>query len=205
MKKIDFKKEFKHLYSPSAKEAMIIDVPKMNFLLVDGKGDPNNSKEFQDAVQVLYGVTFTVKFALKKTKLGPEYTVPPLEGLWRMADNRLFNMQDKKSLLWTLMIMQPSHITKAHVTDAIKKLSVKKPNEALSKIRLESFHEGLTVQIMHIGPYSAESSTIEKLHNFAKNQGYNLRGNHHEIYLSDPRKSAPEKMKTILRHPIQKI
>lgn len=205
MKKIDFKKEFKHLYNPSSKEVNLADVPAMNFLMIDGRGDPNNSKEFQDAVQALYGVTFTVKFALKKAKLGPEYTVPPLEGLWWMADSRPFDMQDKKSMQWTLMIMQPSHITKTHVADTIKKLSEKKLNEALSKIRLELFHEGLSAQIMHIGPYSAEGPTIEKLHNFVRNKGYDLRGRHHEIYLSDPRKSAPEKMKTILRHPIQKI
>lgn len=205
MKKIDFKEEFKHLYNSSSKEVNLADMPEMNFLMIDGKGDANNSKEFQDAVQALYGVTFTVKFALKKAKQGPEYTVPSLEGLWWMADNQQFDMQDKKNWLWTLMIMQPDHVTKNHIAEAIKKLSEKKPNEALSKIRLETFHEGLSVQIMHIGPYSAEGPTIEKLHNFVKNNGYKLRGEHHEIYLSDPRKSAPEKTKTILRYPIQKI
>lgn len=205
MKKIDFKKEFKHLYNPPAKEAMIVDVPKMNFLMIDGKGDPNNSKEFQDTVQALYGLTFTVKFTLKKAKLGPEYTVPSLEGLWWMAGNKQFDMQNKKNWLWTLMIMQPDHVTKNHIAEAIKKLEEKKPNKALSRIRLESFHEGLSAQVMHIGPYSAEGPIIKKLHDFIKNKGYNLKGKHHEIYLSDPRKSAPERMKTILRHPIQKI
>jgi len=205
MEKIDFKREFKRLYNPPAKEAVIVDIPKMNFLVIDGKGDPNNSKEFQEAVQALYGVTFSVKFVLKKTKQGPEYRVPPLEGLWWMADNRQLDIEDKKNWLWTLMIRQPDHVTKNHIAQAIKKLREKKPNQALSKIRLETFHEGLSAQIMHIGPYSAEGPTIEKLHNFVKNNGYKLMGKHHEIYLSDPRKSAPKKMKTILRHPVQKI
>lgn len=205
MKKLDFKKEFKHLYNPSAKEAVLVDVPKMDFLMIDGRGDPNNSKEFQDAVQALYGVAYAIKFALKKSKQGPEYVVPPLEGLWWMAGNRPFDMQDKKNWLWTLIIMQPSEVTKAQVEDAVKKLSEKKPNPSLEKIRLESFNEGLSAQIMHVGPYSAEGPTIEKLHNFVKEQGYELRDKHHEIYLSDPHKSAPEKMKTILRHPVKKI
>lgn len=200
--KIDFKKQLKGLYSPSAKEPSIVDVPSMSFLILDGKGDPDGS-DFQDAVQALYGATFTIKFALKAAKVGPEYTVPPLEGLWWMAGDRPFDQQAREEWLWRAMIMQPPHITAAHLSGAVGTLSKKKPSPSLSKLRLEAFHEGLSVQIMHVGPYSEEGPTIERLHKFAEEKGYELRGKHHEIYMGDPRRAAPEKLKTILRHPIK--
>jgi len=176
--------------------------------MVNGQGVPK-SKEFQEAIQALYGITFTIKFTLKFAKIGPEYTVPPLDGLWWMKDGKPFNIKKKKDWLWTLMIMQPKHITKKHLTDAIKTIREKdkkkkrKSSPALDKVELKPFDEGLCVQIMHIGPYSAEKPTIEKMHRFAQEKGYKFQGKHHEIYLSDPRRTKSEKLCTVLRHPIK--
>lgn len=203
MAKIDLKKELKHLYNPSAKEVVIVDVPEMNFLMIDGTGDPNVSQEFQEAVEALYSVSYTFKFMLKKGQMAIDYAVMPLEGLWWVEDMAQFGMDTKDKWQWTLMIMQPDFVTKDLVDKAIEMAGKKKNLPALSKMRFESYHEGRAAQIMHIGPYAAEGPTIEKIHNFAKDQGYELKGKHHEIYLSDPRKSAPEKMKTVIRQPVK--
>ncbi len=203
MKKVDLKKELKHLYNPSPKEVMIVDVPKMNFLMIDGTGDPNTSQEFKDAVEALYAVSYTLKFTIKKGKTAIDYGVMPLEGLWWTDDMTKFSMENKDAWKWIVMIMQPEYVTRDLVNKALEQVEKKKNPPALSKVRFESFHEGLSAQIMHIGPYSAEGPTIEKIHNFVKSKGHNLTGKHHEIYLSDPRKTAPEKMKTVLRHPIK--
>jgi len=203
MKKIDFKKDFKELYSPPSKKVSLVDVPAMNFLMIDGKGDPNG-EEFQNAVPALYNLAFTIKFSLKFAKTGPEYTVPPLEGLWWMAGNAPFDSAKREEWLWTLMIAQPGHVTAAHLKEAIKKINEKNPNPLLAKIRLENFKEGLSAQIMHIGPYSEEAQSIEKIDRFIEENKYTFRGKHHEIYLSDPRRVAPEKMRTVLRHPVKK-
>jgi len=203
MKKIDFKKDFKELYGAPSKKVSVVDVPEMKFLAIDGKGDPND-EEFQNAVKALYNLAFTIKFSLKFAKTGPEYTVPPLEGLWWMPENRPFDAADRKSWLWTVMIAQPDHVTAAHMKEAVKKANEKNPTPVLSKIRLENFKEGLSAQIMHIGPYSKEAESIEKIDRFLDENKYAFRGKHHEIYLSDPRRVAPEKMRTILRHPVKK-
>ena len=203
MTKIDLKKEMKQLYNASAKKAAIVDVPKMNFLMVDGIGDPNTSKEYQDAVEALYGVAYTLKFAIKKGPKAIDYGVLPLEGLWWVDDMTQFSTENKDIWKWTSMIMQPEFVAKELVEDAIEAAQKKKQLPALSKMRFENFDEGLSAQVMHIGPYSAEGPTIERLHDFIRTSGYELRGKHHEIYLSDPRKAAPERMKTIIRQPIQ--
>jgi len=205
MPKIDFKKELKHLYNPSAKEVVIVDVPRMNFLMIDGAGDPNKAQEFKDAVEALYSVSYALKFMVKKGKTTIDYSVMPLEGLWWVDDMSKFGMEDKDAWKWTVMIMQPEFVTKDMFKKALEQVGKKKNLLALSKMKFEDFHEGLSAQIMHIGPYSAEGPTIKKLHNFIREKGYELRGRHHEIYLSDPRKSAPEKMKTIIRKPIEAI
>jgi len=202
MTKIDLKKEMKQLYNASAKEAAIVVVPKMNFLMVDGIGDPNTSKEYQDAVEALYGVAYTLKFAIKKGPKAIDYGVLPLEGLWWIDDMTQFSTENKDIWKWTSMIMQPEFVTKELVEDAIEAAQKKKQLPALSKLRFENFDEGLSAQVMHIGPYSAEGPTIERLHDFIRTSGHELRGKHHEIYLSDPRKAAPERMKTIVRQPI---
>ncbi len=203
MKKIDFKKELKHLYKPSAKEVAIIDVPEMNFLMIDGVGDPNTAQEYKDAVEALYAVSYALKFMIKKGEKAIDYGVMPLEGFWWVDDMTQFSMNNKDIWKWTAMIMQPEYVTEDLFNKALEQVEKKKNPPALSKIRFGSFHEGLAAQIMHIGSYSEEGPTIKKLHNIIKENGYKLRDKHHEIYLSDPRRSAPEKMKTVIRQPIK--
>lgn len=205
MPKIDLKKRFNHLYNPSAKEVVIVDVPRMNFLMIDGVGDPNKAKEFKDAVEALYSVSYALKFMIKKEKKVIDYSVMPLEGLWWVDDISKFSTKDKDKWKWTVMIMQPEFVMKDLFKRALEQVGKKKNLLALSKMRFDDFHEGLSAQIIHIGPYSTEEQTIEKLHSFIREKGYELRGRHHEIYLSDPRKSAPERIKTIIRQPIEAI
>jgi hypothetical protein len=203
MPKIDLKKELKHLYQPSAKEVAVVDVPEMNFLMIDGAGDPNTSQEYQDAIEALYAVAYALKFVVKKRDPEVDYVVPPLEGLWWAEEMNAFRMGDKDAWQWTAMIMQPEVVTQELVDEAVQEVARKKDPPALPKIRFESYPEGLSVQIMHIGPYSEEAPTIEKLHAFAQQNGYQLRGKHHEIYLSDPRRTAPDRLKTVIRQPVQ--
>lgn len=202
--KIDLKKDFKHLFNPPAKEVVIIDVPEMNFIMIDGKGDPNTGQEFKDAVEALYGLSYTLKFMLKKGELGIDYVVAPLEGLWWTDDMREFSMENKGIWKWTLMILQPEFVTKDLFDRAFEQYIKKKNLPALPKVKFERFHEGLSAQVMHIGPYSTEGPTVEKIHGFIKENGYSFQGKHHEIYLGDPRRSAPEKLKTVLRQPVKK-
>ncbi len=202
MEKIDFKKKFKNLYDASAKKATIIEVPRMNFLMINGRGDPNTTQSFQEAIQVLYGMSFTAKFMLKADTSTPDYVVPPLEGLWYTKDMIEFDLNKKDLWKWTLMIMQPEWFTQNVYQQTREVLKKKKNPPALSKLRFETFYEGKAVQILHVGPYDAEPPTISKLHAFINEQGYKLRDKHHEIYLSDPRRCQPEKLKTIIRQPI---
>ena len=199
--KVDLRKELKHLYAPSAKEVLAVNVPKMNFLMIYGMGDPNTSQEYKDAVEALFSLSYAIKFMIKKEK-SIDYAVMPLEGLWWVDDMTRFSVENKNEWKWTSLIMQPEYVTKEIVNEALNETRKKKNLPALSKIRFEAFSEGPSAQIMHIGPFSAEGPTIEKIHNFIKKQGYKLSGKHHEIYLSDPRKSAPEKMKNVLRQPM---
>lgn len=202
MDKLDLKKEYKSLFTASAKEASEIVVPELNYFMVDGEGDPNNSPVFQEAAGLLYGLSYTLKFMIKKQNLGPDYSVMALEGLWWSDDMKCFDMDNKDIWKWTLMILQPDFITK----DLYKKAKAeveKKKGISFEKVRFEKFHEGLSAQIMHIGPYATEGPTVQKLHDFIKESGRSLRGIHHEIYLGDPRKAKPEKLKTIIRQPIK--
>ncbi len=204
MPKTDFKKEWKHLYRPSAKEFAVVDVPPMNFLMIDGHGDPNTAQEYQDAVEALYGVAYKLKFMSKKEK-GMDYIVPPMEGLWWVENMEEFTTESKSAWDWTMMIMQPEWITQEMFEEALKQVEKKKNPPALPKLRLEVYHEGLAVQIMHIGPYDAEAPTIARMHTFIDENDYEPTGKHHEIYLGDPRKVAPEKLKTVLRQPVRKV
>jgi hypothetical protein len=199
--KVDFRKEFKHLYAPSAKDVVSINVPKMNFLMIDGTGDPNTSREYKDAVEALFSLSYAIKFMIKR-ETGVDYAVMPLEGLWWVDDMAKFSVKNKNEWKWTSMIMQPEYVTKEIVNKSLDQTRKKKNLPSLSKIRFEPFDEGSSAQTMHIGPFSAEGPTIEKIHNFIKKQGYKLSGKHHEIYLSDLHKSLPEKMKTVLRQPM---
>lgn len=204
METIDFKKQYKAYYSPKPGTPEIITVPKMQFAMVDGQGDPNGSKEFQDAVGALYSTVYSLKFARKKTGEQPDFTIGALEGLWWTPSAKDFDMGKKKYWLWTVMIWLPDFISSAEFKAQVEIVKVKKPNSALEKIRLEFFEEGLVAQIMHIGPYADEQPNIEKVHAYAAEQGYKQGGKHHEIYLGDPRRAKPEKLKTILRHPLQR-
>ncbi len=203
MQKIDHKKIFKHLYKPSAKKVEIVNVPKMNFLMIDGKGDPNTSQEFQDAVEALFGLSYTVKFMVKKGDMAIDYAVMPLEGLWWIDDMSKFSVEDKSDWKWTLMMMQPEFVTPDLIENGIEELRRKKDPVALPKIRFEFFEEGKSAQVMHIGPFSEEGPTVEKVHQFIAENGFERRGKHHEIYLSDIRRGNPANWKTVIRQPMK--
>lgn len=206
MAKKDLSEELQALYFPSAKEPEKVRVPKMNFIMVDGQGNPNTSKDFQEAIAALYSVAYTAKFTLKKGAKGKDFVVMPLEALWWADDSADFLKGNKDIWRWTAMIMVPSHLTKEVVDDTVDQLKKKgkdKELPALSKLRLEEFEEGECAQIMHVGPYSEERPNIEKLHGFIEASGRAVSGKHHEIYLGDPRRSAPEKLKTVIRQPMR--
>jgi hypothetical protein len=202
MTKIDYKKKLKHLYHSSAKTAEIVNVSPLTFLMLDGAGDPNTSPDFQHAVEVLFGLSYTLKFLIKKGDLAVDYGVMPLEGLWWTDDMSQFDITKKDTWKWTLMIMQPEYVTTELFGQAAEQMKKKKDPAALSKVKFASFHEGQAAQIMHLGPFSAEGPTIAKLHEFIRQNGFTIAGKHHEIYLSDIRKAAPEKWKTIIRQPL---
>lgn len=203
MKILDWKKELKHLYQPSTKEVVAVDVPAMNFLRVDGKGDPNTAHEYADAVEALFSVSYTIKFKIKKGALAIDYGVMPLEGLWWAEDMSKFSINDKNNWLWTLMIAQPPFVTPEIAEDAVAEVRRKKNLVAFDRLRFEEFGEGRCAQIMHIGPFSEEGPNIAKVHDFIEAGGHKLSGKHHEIYLSDIRKAAPEKWKTVIRQPMK--
>jgi hypothetical protein len=202
MQKIDYKKELQHLYEPSVKDIKLVDVPEMNFLMIDGQGDPNTCQEFSDSVEALYALSYALKFMIKKGELQVDYGVMPLEGLWWADDMTHFSVEDKSNWKWTVMIMQPAPVTPALVAAAYEQVEAKKNPVALGWVRFKSFAEGRAAQIMHVGPFSEEGPTIERLHEYIQANGYACAGKHHEIYLSDIRKAAPENWKTVIRQPI---
>jgi len=202
VRKVDLKKELKHLYNPSAKEVSVVDIPSMNFLMVDGKGDPNNAPEYADALEALYTVSYAIKFKIKKTHDAVDYVVMPLEGLWWTDDMREFSIEDKDAWKWTAMIMQPEEYVSKELFEEVKiEVERKKGLSAIPKMRFEAFREGLSVQIMHHGPFSEEGPIIEKVHRSIEERGGKPNGKHHEIYLSDLRRTKPERLKTVIRQP----
>jgi hypothetical protein len=215
MKTLDLRKKYKYLYQPSAKKIEVAQVPRLQFAMVDGaieKGHgPGDSPGFQDAVQALYGISYTLKFMLKKRKSNPiDYPVMALEGLLWLTAGDVFDIKIKDNWSYTLKIMQPEVITQKLFEEARQLVRKKRPDSnALSKLRLAYFEEGVCAQVMHIGPYSTEPATIERMQEYMKENGYRdcvgHGGKHHEIYLGDPRKADPAKLKTVLRHPIEKI
>ncbi|HLO13637.1 MAG TPA: GyrI-like domain-containing protein [Anaerolineales bacterium] len=214
MKTLDLKKEFKYLYAPSAKKIEIVQVPSLQFTMIDGaieKGyEPGNSPSFQEATQALYGISYTLKFMLKKRKTNAvDYPVMALEGLW-WVENGVFDITVKDNWFYTLMIMQPSVITNELFEEGLEQVRKKRGDSpALAKLCLMNFEEGVCMQTMHIGPYATEPATVDRMRAFAFEKGYRdlvgSGGKHHEIYLGDPRKADPAKLKTVLRHPIEKI
>ena len=199
MEKFDLKKEYAQLWKASAKEPVILNVPKLNYLMVNGHGDPNTSEMFQQAIEALYGTAYTLKFTLKGE--GKDFGVSALEGLWWMKNMADFSSDNKDEWLWTLMILMPPFVNETQTDKAKTTVKATKNNPLIDSLRFESFEEGQCAQILHLGPYSTEEPTIKKLHEFIKQNGKNLKGKHHEIYLGDPRRSAPEKLKTIIRQP----
>ncbi len=217
MDKLDLRKKYPEFYLPKAAPA-IIDVPAMNFIMVDGKGNPNDTDgEYKKAVELLYAFSYTIKMGLK-AGLVPEgyidYTVPPLEGLWWFTDPANQDITKKDNYSWCSMIRQPDFITEQIFEEARNKLRKKKPELNVDIVRFEAFREGLCVHALHIGPYDTEPATIRFMEDFRKQQGflddigsYSPEGKlrtHHEIYLSNPLQTKPSKLKTILRHPIRR-
>ena len=198
----DFKKEI-DAYTARRGEFSVVTVPALQFLMVDGHGDPNASAAYQDALSSLYPVTYRLKF-LSKTELGRDYTVMPLEGLWWSDDMAAFtDRRDKSRWDWTLLSLVPDWITAEHVGTARAAVARKGGAPVLDAIRLEPFDEGLAVQTLHVGPYDAEAPVLDAMHHeFVPAQGLRMTGTHHEIYLSDARRTAPERLRTILRQPV---
>jgi hypothetical protein len=203
--KVDLKKEQKHLYAPSAREVALVEVPGMDFLMADGAGDPNTSPDFQAAAEALYSLSYALKFMIKKGQ-GIDYAVLPLEGLWWAEDMEAFSPErlDKDRWQWTLMIRQPEYVTPELFGQGLEQVKKKKSLPYLSRVRWERLAEGLSAQILYVGPFAEEHTTIQRIHVFVRDHGYRLAGKHHEIYLSDPRKTAPEKLRTIIRQPVKR-
>ncbi len=210
MKTLDLRKDLKYLYAPSPKNVEVVDVPGMNFVMIDGaiepgKG-PGTSPLFQENLQALYGIAYTLKFMIKQRKVEPvDYPVMALEGLW-FAEDGHFDINVKDNWSYTVMIMQPDLVTKTVFDESLAQLRQKKGDQPIfSRLRLESFREGLCVQIMHIGPYVDEPATVARMESYAQEKGYALSHKHHEIYLGNPLRAQPSKLKTILRHPLEKM
>jgi hypothetical protein len=204
MDKVDFKKSLKTLYGPTRSKGIhLVEVPPLRYLMVDGKGDPNTSEAYPAAIAALYAVAYTLK-AASKSQLDSNYTVPPLEGLWWAKDMKAFACNDRQRWLWTMMLMVPDWIGPRMIDAAIAKAGQKKAALDLSNLRVEALEEGRAVQVLHIGSYADEAPVIADMHDrFMVESGLVPVGKHHEIYLSDPRKSAPDKLKTILRQPVR--
>ncbi|WP_409466459.1 GyrI-like domain-containing protein [Amycolatopsis sp. GA6-003] len=205
MEKYDVKKAHRALYSPSSKDFTVVDVPALQYLAVDGHGDPNTAPEYQNAVEALYGIAYSIKFASKKN-LGRDFVVGPLEGLWRADDPAVFVARDKAKWDWTMLINQPDWVTEEMVREAAESVAKKKDNPALAEVRLRTLTEGASVQILHLGSYDDETPTLHRLHDeYLPEHGLTFNGDHHEIYLSDPRRTAPDKLKTVLRQPVKPL
>jgi hypothetical protein len=208
MHTLDLKKELKVFYTSSPKKVEVVDVPRFNFLMVDGAIEPGeapgSSPLFHENMQNLYGAAYTLKFMAKQRQKDPvDYPVMALEGLWWVKDGR-FDIQVKDNWSYTLMILQPNLVTDEIFEQALAQLRKKKGDQpGFARLRLDSFEEGLCVQTMHIGPYATEPATVEKMDAFARENGYRMRGVHHEIYIGNPLRADPAKLKTILRHPIE--
>ena len=203
VEKLDLKKQWKHLYQPPAGEITVVNVPPLTYLMVDGEGDPNKSKAFEQAVEALYSLSYTLKFSLKKSPRAIDYGVMPLEGLWWADDPRVSMQTDKSAWKWTAMILQPEFISRRNVDAAFEEVRKKKNPAALERVRFETLDEGECVQTLYFGPFSEEGPTIQRMHDAIHAAGKKIHGKHHEIYLSDPRRTVPAKLRTILRQPMR--
>lgn len=203
MDKYDLKKAHKELYTPTAREFSRVDVPEFQYLCIEGQGNPGTAAAYSQALEALYSVSYALKFNSKNT-LGRDYVVAPLEGLWWAKDMDVFIARDKDAWSWTMMINQPDWITAAMVAVAVEKAAEKKELPGLKKLQFESMFEGSCVQILHYGSYDDEGPVLKRLHEqYLPENNLEFNGKHHEIYLSDPRRTVPEKLKTILRQPVR--
>ncbi|HJW44370.1 MAG TPA: GyrI-like domain-containing protein [Geothrix sp.] len=200
MPKVDPKQEWKALYQPKSPEPLVVEVPEFRFLMVDGAGDPNTSRSYAEAVEALFSVSYAAKFQIKKGQ-GVDYAVMPLEGLWWTEDMAAFSVERKHEWRWTLMIMQPEWVTRGLIQAALAEAARKKALPGLSRLRFSAFAEGRCVQLLHVGSFAEEGPAIGRLHRCADSISFR-RGKHHEIYLSDIRRCAPAKWRTIIRQPI---
>jgi hypothetical protein len=205
--KLDLRKRYADFYLPSAKEVALVDVPEFLFITLDGTMDagirPGDSESFREAMAAMYGVSYGLKFMSKLRVEDPiDFTVMAVEGLWSTESGSMFDFDWREPSLYTLLMMQPDHITTKMFEEAVADARAKRPNHALDRIRLERWREGPSVQIMHLGPYSDEPATLAKMDDFAAEHGYEFHGRHHEIYIGDPNRSKPENLKTVLRHPV---
>jgi hypothetical protein len=202
MPKLDLKKDLKALYNPSAKAISVVDVPPLTFLMLDGHGDPNTAPAYVEAVQALYALAYALKFRVKHADPAADFAVMPLEGLWWAADQSAFTAGRKDTWDWTMLILQPAAVTPALFAETLAEVREKKPDlPALARARLETYREGPAAQIKYFGAYADEGPTIANLHAFIADQGHTLTGKHHEIYLGDPRRTAPAKLATVIRQP----
>ncbi len=201
MQKIDLKKDLKPLYAALARQIAIVDVPPLRYLMIDGEGDPGAAPAYAQAVEALFSVSYTAKFMLKKGPQQCDYAVMPLEGLWWADDHEAFIRNDRTQWKWTMMILQPDFVSDEVIAAAIAEVRRKKALPGVERLRLERFEEGRCAQVLHVGPFTEEGPVIERLHQFIEVHG-GLAGKHHEIYLSDIRRAAPEKWKTIIRQPM---
>ena len=199
--RLELRKTLKEFYNPPVGEPVLVDLPQMKYIMVDGAGEPGG-ESFQQAMGVLYNVAYTMKFQVKKA-LKKDYDMMAPEGLWWMK-GKVFDQTKRDKWLWTLMILVPDFVTPRMFADAVAAVRSKKNPPGLDRARMETLDEGRAVQVMHIGPYSAETESIAKIDAYAKEHGYKVVGKHHEIYLGDPRRAAPSKLKTVIRHPITK-
>ena len=204
MKKVNHIKEYSHIYTQPKNKISLVDALPLNFLMIDGTGDPNDNPDYSEAVSALYAVAYKLKFAIKKGPQAVDYKVMPLEGLWWAEDMTLFNLENRSDWQWRMMIMQPEYITEDLFKTTVTTVREKKGLPRLDDLRLETYHEELCMQIFHLGPYGeGELETINKLHTHIETEGYQRVGKHHEIYFNSPLRTAPENLKTIIRQPVE--
>jgi hypothetical protein len=202
MEKLDLKKQLRHLYGPGARSVVEVDVPTMNFLMIDGEGDPNTTQGYSEAVEALFALSYAIKFAVKRSPDGTDYGVMPLEGLWWADDMEDFATGNRSGWLWTMMVMQPDFVGVELVSRITADVFAAKGLPAIPRIRFEPFTEGLAAQVLHVGPFAEEAPTIERVHRYIEDSGALRVGKHHEIYLTDVRRADPARWKTVIRQPL---
>lgn len=201
--KLDLKKSLSGIYKPRGTECILVTPPPLQVVAVEGVGNPNTAQSWIDAVGALYSVAYTLKFMLKALGNTPEFAMMPLEALWWAPDGEEFRTDDKSNWLWRAFIVLPDFVTQEQVDEALAIAKNKKDLAGLQSVVFSEFDEGPSAQVLHIGPYAEEAPTITRLHAFIEAQGLALSGKHHEIYLSDPGRTAPEKLKTVIRRPVK--